>query len=300
MNIWLLFLITSVVSLMSKAFSKLCSNMVAQSSAAKYSLILIVNSLLACLFFWCSGGFSLSINAPTLGYSVVYALVVAVSLLLNLLVYRYASISGVNILSSGCAMLCSTAVGWLAFSEQIDERDLIRLSIMLAAVFLVFLDQKRRDRKEREEKKSNLICLFLMIAVMTLCSCASTVVLKLFTESDAVTDEISFFFLTNFVLLVGAAAVFGGACNFRRGAFRESIALLRPKRIISVVGNTVCSNISSVISVLIIAQMDLSVYSPISAAIGIVIGLLGSLMFRERLGVLSYVAAAVACVAVII
>ena len=33
---------------------------------------------------------------------------------------------------------------------------------------------------------------------------------------------------------------------------------------------------------------------------GVVIGLLGSLLFRERLGVLSYVAAAVACVAVII
>ena len=300
MNIWLLFLITSVVGLMSKAFSKLCSNMVAQSSAAKCSLILIVNSLVACMFFWCSSGFCLSLNVPTLGYSIVYALVAAVSLLSNLLVYRYASISGVNILSSGCAMICSTAMGWIIFSEQIDERDLIRLSVMLAAVLLVFLDQKRNDCKEREQKKSNLICLVLVIAVMTLCSCANTVVLKLFAESDAATDENSFFFFTNVALLVGSASVFGGACACRRGAFRDSIALLRPKRIISVAGNTVCSNIATVISVLIMAQMDLSMYSPISAAIGVVIGLLGSLLFRERLGVLSYVAAAVACVAVII
>ena len=299
MNIWLLFLITSVVSLMSKAFSKLCSNMVAQSSAAKYSLILIVNSLVACLFFWCSGGFFLSLNVATIGYSVVYALVAAVSLLSNLLVYRYASISGVNILSSGCGMVCSTAVGWFVFSEQIDERDLIRLTIMLTAVFFVFLDQKRSGCKEQEQK-NKLISLILVIAVMTLCSCANTVVLKLFAESDAVTDENSFFFFTNVVLLVGSASVFGGACACRRGAFRDSIALLRPKRIISVAGNTVCSNIATVISVLIMAQMDLSMYSPISAAIGVVIGLLGSLLFRERLGVLSYVAAAVACVAVII
>ena len=299
MNIWFLFLITSVVSLMSKAFSKLCSNMVAQSSAAKYSLILIVNSLVACLFFWCSGGFFLSLNAPTIGYSVVYALVAAVSLLSNLLVYRYASISGVNILSSGCGMVCSTVVGWFVFSEQIDERDLIRLTIMLTAVFFVFLDQKRSGCKEQEQK-NKLISLILVIAVMTLCSCANTVVLKLFAESDAVTDENSFFFFTNVILLIAALIVFAAVCLRKRGEFRASVELLRPKRLISIGGNTVCSNISSLVSVLIVARMDVSIYSPISSALGIIVGLVGSLIFRERLGVFAYIAVAVACVALII
>jgi drug/metabolite transporter (DMT)-like permease len=46
--------------------------------------------------------------------------------------------------------------------------------------------------------------------------------------------------------------------------------------------------------------MDLSVYTPVSSAIGVIVAVIASVIFRERLGIFSYLAAAVACVAVII
>jgi hypothetical protein len=46
--------------------------------------------------------------------------------------------------------------------------------------------------------------------------------------------------------------------------------------------------------------MDISIYSSISAALGVLVGVVSSLIFREKLGIFSYLAAAVACVAVII
>ncbi|MBQ9086898.1 MAG: hypothetical protein IJY47_06890 [Clostridia bacterium] len=303
MSIALLFFISFAVGVGAKAFSKLCSNMVAQSSAAKYSLILVVNSLVACLFFWISSGFSLSVNTYTLCYSIIYALVVAISILSGVIAYRYASISDVNVISGACGMVCTAVVGWSFFSERVETVELLRLAVMLAATGFVFLDQKRKVSAEHAAtavRKRNLVSLVAVMAVIAACGCANTMVLKCFAMSKSVTDEISFFFFTNVVLCVGAAMVFWGACLRKKRKLRDALLLLYPKRLISIAGNTVCSNISSVVSVLIIAQMDVSIYSPISSAIGIMVGLVGSLIFRERLGVFSYVAAALACAAVII
>ena len=59
----LLFLISVIVGICSKAFSKLCSNILSQNSVAKYSLVLVINSLVACLFFGAFGGFRIYVNS---------------------------------------------------------------------------------------------------------------------------------------------------------------------------------------------------------------------------------------------
>ena len=89
-------------------------------------------------------------------------------------------------------------------------------------------------------------------------------------------------------------------CFKNRENFRNSIKLLKPRRFISLAGNTVCSNVGSLVGLQIMAQMDVSVYSSISSAIGIFLAVIGSWIFRERLGFLAYLAAAIACVAVIL
>ena len=68
----------------------------------------------------------------------------------------------------------------------------------------------------------------------------------------------------------------------------------------SIVGNTVCSNIGSLAGLLLISQMSVSVYTPISSALGILSGFIASLCFREKVGILSYLAALGAFVAIII
>ena len=88
--------------------------------------------------------------------------------------------------------------------------------------------------------------------------------------------------------------------KYKKGVLADSVALLRPRRLISLAGNTVCSNISSLVGIWIVAQMDISVYTPIGSALGIVVGVVASLIFREKLGIFSYLAAAVACAALII
>ena len=71
--------------------------------------------------------------------------------------------------------------------------------------------------------------------------------------------------------------------------------MLNPKRALVFVGNTVCNNVGSLVGILLIAIIDVSVYSPLVSALGIISGVAASLIFRQRLGALSYLAAVFAC-----
>lgn len=297
----ILFLILVIAGVGSKAFSKLCSNILSQNSVSKYSLVLVINSFVACLFFAFSSGLRIFANGVTLIYSVAYALIAMISIVSGVVVYRYATVSNVNILSSSCGMICTAVVGWMLFMEEVVVSGVIRLAIMLIAIALVFLDQKSGGIANTEKKKKcNNIALALMIAIISASACANTVVLKAFAMSERVTDENSFFFLTNVFLLVASLIVFAVACLRKQGEFRDAVKLLRPNKIIAIAGNTVCSNIGSLVCVLIVAQLDVSIYSPVSSALGIIAGVIGSLIFKEKLGVFAYVAVAVALIAVII
>ena len=303
MSVPILFLLSFIAMLGGKIFSKLCSNILSQNSVAKYSLALVINSFVACCFFGIFGEFQIVVNKATLLYSIIYAVIVAVAIISGVVVYRYASISNVNIVSSSCGMGCTAVVGWMLFSEKMGILNVVRLLIMLVATAFAFLDQKKKEsdmKPPEERKKGTILSLTLIIAMMTVCGCANTVVLKAFAMSERVTDENSFFFFTNVLLLIVALIVFIVACLRNRGELKDSLQLLHPKKLVAIGGNTVCSNILSLVSVCILERIDISIYSPISSALGIVVGLVGSLMFQERLGVFAYIAAAVACIAVVI
>ena len=303
MSIELLFFIIAAMGIASKAFSKLCSNMISQKSLASFSVVLIVNGIAACLFFYISSGFVLSINGATALYSLIYALVAGVSVVSNLIVYKYASISNVTIISNSCGMFCTAILGGIFFSEHVSGKTVLRLFIMLAAMILAFVDQKRNNHSnnaQKSSKKRSLLPLILIVIVITACGCANTVVLKAFSNSTKVTDENSFFFFTNVILCIGSGIVFAIACLRKRGELKSSVLLLRPRRLVSVVGNTVCSNISSIVTVLIVAVMDVSLYSALSSAMGVLTGVIGSLLFKEKQGIFAYLAVVIACVAILI
>ena len=81
---------------------------------------------------------------------------------------------------------------------------------------------------------------------------------------------------------------------------RELIKMFTAKNLICWGGSTVCSNVGSLLTVKLLAIVDISIYTPVWSALGVIISLTASIIFREKLGIFSYLAAAVACVAVII
>lgn len=302
MNVPILFLFIALLGLSGKAFGKLCSNMLADDSIAGIFLMLLVNSVTACTFFLISSGFQIHMNGKTLLYSIVFALIAAISMS-SLILYKLTNISNVTVISSSCSVIGTAIVGGLIFSEVIGVTHIIRVFVLICAMVCVFLDQRMKAKKplnENDKKKSLLLPLLILIVITTAVSISNNVILKLFALDTEVTDQNSFFFMTNVFMAGFAIIAFSVICLLRRGEFNRSISLLKPKKIVSMVGNTVSSNISSVIIVILLTKIDVSLYSAITSAVGILTGVVGSFIFRERLGKFSYIAAAIAAVSILI
>lgn len=301
MNATLLVLFLFLSGLGSRLFSKLCSNLIVGSTYASYALFYTLNSLVACGFFWITSGFNLTLNLPTLLYSLLYALVVFAALFFSLLSYRLFAVASVSVLSSALAPVTTSLVGALLFREHPGARTLLRIGMMLIAVFLVFADTARHREKQPGEapSKKRWGVLLFVLSGMILSNCASTIVTKYYALSPRVAEETSFFFFTNAILIVAALSLLLIEALRHPSELRAAAGLLKPKSLISLVGNAVCSNVGSLVSIWLLAQMDVSVFTPISSALGILTGVLVSLLLREKPGIFSYLAAAVACLAVI-
>lgn len=233
-------------------------------------------------------------------HSAIYAVIVTVSLVLNLIAYRLINIASLTVILSAAGLITTSAVGMILFSEPFEAKILFRIAIMFAAAILIFFDGRHGQGRTKSEgdKKLSFGAVAVILAILV-ASCASTVAVKYFSLDTRVTDENSYFFLTNAFLVAIGLAVMAFDLIIRPKEAKDAFSVLQPSSLASIVGNTVCSNIGSLAGLLLIAQMSVSVYTPISSAIGILSGFIASLCFRERVGILSYLAAAGAFIAII-
>ena len=128
--------------------------------------------------------------------------------------------------------------------------------------------------------------------LLVLANGAAVIVQKYYALDTRVTDENSFFFFTNGMLLIVSLLwlIFGKAAPVKSN----------PELPLSYVANTVCSNISSLMTVLLLQAMPVSLYTPLSIAFGIISGVGASLVFREKVDRWVLSAAALSVIAALI
>ena len=299
MNVFVLLLISFAASLGGSVCSKLCSNAVVGHSKGRYAVFMVVNGIIACIFFFVSGGFRLEANMPTLIYAAIYTVIVVFSLVSNMIALKYINIVALTVVINTLGLIASSAVGAWLFNETVDGRKIARIAIMLVSVVLFAADGVVGKKKEKDSRKFSLMAVIIII-VMLAVNCANTVVTKYYALDTRVVGENSFFFFTNVFLIVASAVVVIFELIRSPEEIKKVTPLFRPLNLLALSGNTVCSNIGSLVSLLLLAQMEVSVLSPISSALGILVGFIGSLIFREKLGVLSYLGVLGALAAVII
>ena len=299
MSIFALLAISFAASLGGGIFSKLCSNAVVGRSVGRYAVFMAVNGVIACVFFYVSGGFRLELNLPTLIYAVIYAVIVLLSLVGNTVALKYINIAALTVIMNALGLVATSAMGAWIFGETVDARRLLRIAIMLVSVVLFaaegLIGSSGDNEKPRFSAKTVAVILVLLIA-----NCGNTVVTKCYSLDSRVLSDNSFFFFTNVVLIAVNLLAIAITLIKKRDELREIKPLFRPLNLLALSGNTVCSNIGSLVSLLLLARMDVTVLSPLSSALGILVGFLGSLIFREKMGWLSYLGVLGAVVAVII
>ena len=302
MQAYFLFFAIFVNMILQKALVKRCSNSVSRDSMAEQALFLILNGITACLFFFILGGFRLSFNRETALFALAFATVCAASVLSSLAAYKLSSITGVSIIAGTCSTVTTALIGCLFFSETATLRKLLRILILLSACALVFLNGRTEQTKQEKGPlpKGDHARFAIVLLGLVFAGCGAVVVSKRFAMSETVTDENSYFFLTNAIMVAISAVVFGIRAFGNPREVKASFALLKPNNILSIILNTATSNISSILSIWVVAIVDISIYSPINQALGVISAVLASFLFKEKQGKLLIIAAAMACVAVII
>jgi len=296
MLLLLLILAFSLTKILSLVCSKLCSNTLTSGGIVGNAIYIFFVSLISCVTYSAFTGFSYEFDKTTIILSVALAFSSVASLLISLVIYRIASVSGVNVVTTSLSLVTSAMIGFLVFDETADTIKILRIVIMVLAGIFVYFDNisKQKDKDKNTGNKKYLF--FIIIACLLLINCYTTIQSKFLSTGKLVSDVNTFFFMTNVYMLIGSLSVILFMLVKKPSEVKKNLVLLKPKSIITMTGNTFGSDVSVVLNVLILARMDLSVFTMISSAIGIISAAVVSVLFREKLGTYAKIAIALSLV----
>lgn len=307
LKVFLLLGIYIAASFLNEVFLKKNSN-VLRGGKTDQPVFILITAVTACLFFTLESGFSIRINGITWLYAAAYAVIVLVALLVMLIIYRYASIPTVSVIKNTLTLLVTSAVGSALFDEEFSWMTGLRIVLLILASGLIYYAQCREmqggDDADRAaaaagQRKKRTVFLILM-AVLVLDICATTLLTKSFALREDVSDSASYCFATN-VFLFGMGAVWLLIVGWgKRGEIAHGLRRLRPKHYLSIAMQTISSNVVSLVSIPLTAMLAVASYSAYTSAIGIIAATLASLCFREKQNRYSVAAILIAIVSFLI
>lgn len=292
-GLWLCFTLSKTSALI---FSKLTSNRIGKKSVSDFARFLLINGLGACVFFLFLSKFQIKYSAATLLFAFIYAVIVILSLLQNVIAYRYIEISNLNVIRNGGSMAMSSITGFLLFNEPCTLKTVLRIVLLFATIFLIFLGSKKSETTKTEKKNGLIVGIIALVSVVL--AAAGSILLKYYAITPTVTDTSSLFFLTNVILIV--VTLFYLLLAPARSTNNEQREKLTLSKMLIFLCNTFFSNVTSLLQALLIARTDISVFSPLSTAFGILSGVAASLIFRERLKLFDWLAVSIAIIAIAI
>lgn len=239
----------------------------------------LITGIMGCSVFAVSSGFKLSFTAMTAVYSAFYAVAALISYFTTIPLYRYMGIAEAGVCKSSISLVVTAISGYVLFSEKVTLLSLIRIALMLGATFAVYYNTKT-DKSLPSGNKTRLIGIVLCI-IAAFGGVIATVTSKAFANDTRVTDTNSFFFLTNVIIVVFSALVVLILNISSRK--REKSDRIKPWQYGMIFVTTIMSNISSVISVLILESGDVSLYAPLSGALNLVSAQTVSVFYREKI-----------------
>lgn len=224
-------------------------------------------------------------------FSFIYAGVVLLNLFSNIKVLQTMKAANVQVISSACSLIVTALLGFTLFGEQLGVVKIVRIVLMLVAFGVIF-----SEKREKPVGKSQFSPAILgLIAAIVL----NYLVIRFYGQRSDVASSNSLFFWTNVIHFVIGVTWFL-MCKPTADVFKGEHSVFRFKNLFPFAASNVSADLSALVNVLLIAQMEASVYTPSVSAITILCGLSVSLLCREKLGWRSLLAAALAIIAVVI
>ena len=305
MYIFFLFLISAALALSQNLTAKFSSNALVGKPASSYAFFMVISGAVSCLFYLATNGFRLYTTPTMFLFSFGFTLALCLSNVGILTVYRYMNVANVLVILSSAQLIITAVCGKILFDETITATTVIRILVMLVCIFLMFLDGRTRSESEQATEKIKVgvkrVLITVLLLVITIASNASIVLLnKFYTIAGNVTDEKSYLFFGN--LFMVAASIVMLAYTYIRSPEdgRATLAIAKTKPMIFMLINSIGGGAALLVSIAIISRLAVSVATPISSAVGMLMTVASSLILREKIGIFAYIAVALSIIVFVI
>ncbi|MBR5308224.1 MAG: hypothetical protein IKU43_05590 [Clostridia bacterium] len=304
MIVFLVFSAIFAVTLLSVLLNKSCSNILANKGSAGKAVYVLVTGIFACINFWAFSGCTLEINWNCIYLSFFYAICSFLSGI-SIIVYKYADIATVNVTKSSLSLLFSTLVGFIIFDESPSVSKLVRIALMLVAVFCIFLDGREQLKRSGNDgstvvdKKHGILMFILINAMLIPVYCFGAYQNKIVASTDFVPDMNSYFFMTNVFMILFTLVWIAFLAKKDKNNVTQCISLVKSKSILPMIVLVFFGSLAAVLAVIILKYMEVSVYSPINSALSFICAALSSVIFREKIGKFVWCSVALAIFAVV-
>ncbi len=230
-----------------------------------YSLI---TGIIAMAVFYVTSGFNINLNLRTCAYGLIYAGLIFVSYFVSLSIYRFMGVAESGFISSGVSLVVTVLTGYFYFEETLSLKVTAQLILTFLTILVLFL-QNRTGKTEVTTKTITIIGVLLCV-VNAVVGSLSNIVTKNFAMDTMVTDENSFFFVTNvFTTAFSLIGILLASKLSFKTAFAD-VKKISKEGYLMIVINVISSNIIALLIVAILRVGDLIVFSPLSSALGLI------------------------------
>lgn len=290
----LLFSLTGASSAcLSKVYVRTCS-----PTPSNNNIFLFFNSLFACIYFAVSVRFALTLDVEIAKYSVIYATLISVHLLVDLISLRMMSLVLYLVFQGFGSTIVPCIAETIVFDAPITPQTIISIVLMSLAILLPIFFAKQVGMNI----KSTIFGLLIMLT----CGCANFFG-KFIVANQHVNDNASslFFFTNLFMMIIPITLMIqtiakGQKATAEENDSQEKITVLCKKKsfidrfrsifpgfgiipLLVILLCTISSNSGSLLSIILLRRVSMTLLSISSRAFSLLFSLLASLfIFKEN------------------
>lgn len=279
MKIYILFtlvvLATSTVNLLIKKLQ-----LSIKLDATHFLCFQLLCGLFGCCYFLFASGFQIYINSLTLFFSIGYAVILVALSFMTFMAQSKMPLALVGIITSAGSIALPSLVGFLFLQENATWTTFLAIIVILIAATFPLMNTKEIRSNIPTSKTVWLVAIlyFLFVGMEACCS-------KLYAITPGVSDTTSYCFLVNLLFVIPISVyLLIRALKSTPDARKALLRVFTKKQVGIIALQTGLSNIWSILMLLVLAEMPISIYTPLYSSSTLIIGMLISqYYFKEHI-----------------
>ena len=260
----------------------------------------LVNAVTASVFFIIANRFNINVNALTLLFSFAAAIIIALNIIINVYALSVVSLVVVSIITTAGTIVGTAAFGSLFLNEKIEINLIFSIILLIVAVSLPFIKNKI-NRENQTQTKSITKAGFFICLSLFITSGLNVILNKLYVNNPNVCDSNSYFFMSNFILIIVCTCILSVYKIKSKTSIKDILHIFSTRQTLYVSSRTLSSNISAIITMIVLANMNVSLYAVLTTSFTLIgNALVSRYYFKENMPFEDKISIVLAIIAIIL